>query len=30
MQYRAALSRVSHGKSNKETPQDWYQAATDR
>ena len=29
MQYRAALSRISHGKSNKETPQDWYKAATD-
>lgn len=29
MQYRAALSRVSHGKSNNETPQDWYKAATD-
>ncbi len=29
MQYRAALSRVSHAKSNNETPQDWYKAATD-
>jgi DNA helicase II / ATP-dependent DNA helicase PcrA len=29
MQYRAALSRVSQGKSNNETPQDWYKAATD-
>jgi DNA helicase II / ATP-dependent DNA helicase PcrA len=29
MQYRAALSRISHAKSHKETPQDWYKAATD-
>jgi DNA helicase II / ATP-dependent DNA helicase PcrA len=29
MQYRAALSRISHAKSHHETPQDWYQAATD-
>jgi DNA helicase-2/ATP-dependent DNA helicase PcrA len=29
MPYRAALSRISHGKSNQETPQDWYKAATD-
>ena len=29
MQYRAALSRISHGKSHNETPQDWYKAATD-
>ncbi|HEY3454640.1 MAG TPA: UvrD-helicase domain-containing protein [Bryobacteraceae bacterium] len=29
MQYRAALSHISHGKSNNETPQDWYKAATD-
>src|SRR5689334_4160894 len=29
MQYRASLSRISHGKSNNETPQDWYKAATD-
>ena len=29
MQYRATLSRISHGKSHNETPQDWYKAATD-
>ena len=29
MQYRAMLSRISHGKSHNETPQDWYKAATD-
>ncbi len=29
MAYRAALSRISHAKSNAETPQDWYKAATD-
>lgn len=29
MAYRAALSRISHGKSHQETPQDWYKAATD-
>ncbi|MDQ2712444.1 MAG: UvrD-helicase domain-containing protein [Acidobacteriota bacterium] len=29
MQYRAALSRISHAKSHQETPQDWYKAATD-
>ena len=29
MPYRAALSRVSSGKSQSETPQDWYKAATD-
>ncbi len=29
MPYRAALSRISHAKSNQETPQDWYKAATD-
>jgi len=29
MQYRAALSRISHAKSHNETPQDWYKAATD-
>ncbi|HEY3937705.1 MAG TPA: UvrD-helicase domain-containing protein [Bryobacteraceae bacterium] len=29
MAYRAALSRISHAKSHKESPQDWYQAATD-
>ena len=29
MPYRAALSRISHGKSHNETPQDWYKAATD-
>jgi len=29
MQYRAALSRVSHAKSHDETPQDWYKAASD-
>ncbi|HEX7362303.1 MAG TPA: UvrD-helicase domain-containing protein [Bryobacteraceae bacterium] len=26
--YRGALSRISHGKSHDESPQDWYQAAT--
>jgi DNA helicase-2/ATP-dependent DNA helicase PcrA len=29
MQYRAMLSRISHGKSHNESPQDWYKAATD-
>ena len=29
MQFRAALSRISHGKSHNESPQDWYKAATD-
>lgn len=29
MQYRAALSRISHAKSHHETPLDWYKAATD-
>jgi DNA helicase-2/ATP-dependent DNA helicase PcrA len=29
MQYRAALSRISHGKSHNETPLDWFKAATD-
>ncbi|MBV8571920.1 MAG: UvrD-helicase domain-containing protein [Acidobacteriaceae bacterium] len=29
MAYRAAVSRVSHGKSHDESPQDWYRAATD-
>lgn len=29
MQYRAALSRISHAKSHHETPQDWFKAATD-
>ncbi len=29
MAYRATLSRISHAKSNQETPQDWYKAATD-
>ncbi len=29
MPYRAALSRISHAKSNGETPADWYKAATD-
>src|SRR3954452_4603349 len=29
LQYRAALSRISQGKSSNETPQDWYKAATD-
>ncbi len=29
MQYRAALSRISHAKGHDETPQDWYKAATD-
>lgn len=29
MQYRAALSRISHAKSHDETLQDWYKAATD-
>lgn len=29
MPYRAALPRISHGKSHNETPQDWYKAATD-
>jgi DNA helicase-2/ATP-dependent DNA helicase PcrA len=29
MQYRAMLSRISHGKSHNETPQDWYKASTD-
>src|SRR5438270_816190 len=29
MQYRAMLSRISHGKSHNETPVDWYKSATD-
>jgi DNA helicase II / ATP-dependent DNA helicase PcrA len=29
MQYRGALSRISHAKSHNDTPQDWYKAATD-
>ena len=29
MQYRAALSRISHAKSHQETPQDWYKPPTD-
>ncbi len=29
MQYRAALSRISHAKNHNETPQDWFKAATD-
>jgi DNA helicase II / ATP-dependent DNA helicase PcrA len=29
MQYRAALSRISHGKSHNQSPVDWYKAATD-
>ncbi len=29
MQYRAALSLISHGKSHNEMPQDWLKAATD-
>ena len=29
MPYRAALSRISQGKSHNETPQDWYKTATD-
>jgi len=29
MQYRAALSRISQGKSQNETPQDWYKTAND-
>ncbi len=29
MQYRAALSRISHAKNHEQTPQDWYKAATD-
>jgi DNA helicase II / ATP-dependent DNA helicase PcrA len=29
MQYRAPLSRISHGKSHNETPLDWFKAATD-
>ena len=29
MQYRAALSKISGGKSQDESPQDWYKAATD-
>ncbi len=29
MQYRAALSRISHAKSHHESPLDWYKAATD-
>ncbi len=29
MQYRASLSRISHGKSHNETAEDWYKAATD-
>jgi len=29
MPHRGALSRISHGKSHHESPQDWYKAATD-
>lgn len=29
MPYRAALARISHAKSNQQSPQDWYKAATD-
>jgi DNA helicase-2/ATP-dependent DNA helicase PcrA len=29
MPYRAALSRISHAKNHQDTPQDWYNAATD-
>ncbi|HJY06114.1 MAG TPA: UvrD-helicase domain-containing protein, partial [Bryobacteraceae bacterium] len=29
IQYRAMLSRISHGKSHNETPVDWYKQATD-
>jgi DNA helicase-2/ATP-dependent DNA helicase PcrA len=29
MQYRAMLSRISHAKSHKETPLDWYKNAND-
>jgi DNA helicase-2/ATP-dependent DNA helicase PcrA len=29
MQYRAALSRISHAKSHNQSPLDWYKAATD-
>jgi DNA helicase-2/ATP-dependent DNA helicase PcrA len=29
IQYRAMLSRISHGKSHHETPLDWYKQATD-
>ncbi len=29
MQYRAALSRISHAKNHNETPQDWFKAATE-
>ncbi len=29
MPHRAVLSRISHGKSHDESPQDWYKAATD-
>jgi DNA helicase-2/ATP-dependent DNA helicase PcrA len=29
MQYRAALSRISHAKNHNQTPQDFHQAATD-
>jgi DNA helicase II / ATP-dependent DNA helicase PcrA len=29
MQYRAALSRISHAKNHKETPQDFYKQSTD-
>jgi DNA helicase-2/ATP-dependent DNA helicase PcrA len=30
MQHRAALSRISHAKNHKETPEDFYKAAKDR
>ena len=30
MQYRAALSRISHAKNQKETPQDFYKVAHDQ
>jgi len=29
MPYRAALSRISHGKNHRQLPQEWYQSATD-
>ncbi len=29
MPYRSAISRISQAKSNQESPQDWYKAATD-
>ena len=30
MQYRAALSRISHGKNRKQTPQDFYKSAVNK